>query len=244
MRIRKVVCGSVEFKYQQVYKDLKRSIEIGELRTGEQLPAEEMLVEKYGVSRVTVRNALDELTNLGLIERIRGKGTFVKSKVLVKKMSNPISFTETNQMLGNISTNKVLEFTLIKAPPFVINYLNVNEDDMVWFARRIRYSNNLVILYEESYWLESTCGKITEKDSIGSILGKLAERGVYPHLGNQEFAAIGANDEIARYLEVSDDFPVLMSKTAFRTKDDRPMFLSVSYFRTDRITLSYSRIAE
>jgi len=244
MEVREVVSEGVEFKYQQVYKDLKKAIEIGELKAGEQLPAEEKLVEKYGVSRVTVRNALDGLAELELIERIRGKGTFVKNKVLEKKMNNPISFTETNQMLGNVSSNKVLEFALIKASPFVINYLNVDENDMVWFVRRIRYSNNLVVLYEESYWIESTCGNLTEQDAMGSILSKFAEHNVFPHLGRQEFLAIGASDEIARHLEVADEFPVLMSKVAFRTKDDQPMFLSVSYFRTDRITVSYTRNVE
>jgi len=233
----------VEFKYQQVYKDLKKAIELGELKSGEQLPAEEKLVEKYGVSRVTVRNALDNLVELGLIERMRGKGTFVKKKVLEKKMNSPISFTETNQMLGNVSSSKVLEFKLIKAPLFVVNYLDVN-DDMVWFVRRIRYANNMVVLYEESYWMESVCGELTIDDAMNSILGKVAQRNVYPHLGRQEFVAIGASDDIAHHLEVADDFPVLMSKMSFRTKDDKPMFLAVNYFRTDRITVSYIRTAE
>ena len=232
-----------EFKYQQVYKDLKKAIELGELKSGEQLPAEEKLVEKYGVSRVTVRNALDNLVELGLIERMRGKGTFVKKKVLEKKMNSPISFTQTNQMLGNVSSSKVLEFKLIKAPLFVVNYLDV-DNDMVWFVRRIRYANNMVVLYEESYWMESVCGALTSEDAMHSILGKIAENNVYPHLGRQEFVAIGASDEIAQHLEVPDDFPVLMSKMAFRTRDDKPMFLSVNYFRTDRITVSYTRTAE
>ena len=236
--------GNGEFKYQQVYKGLKRAIEIGELKPGEQLPAEEKLVEKYGVSRVTVRNALDGLVELGLIERMRGKGTFVKEKVLEKKMDSPISFTQTNQRLGNASSSKVLEFELVKAPPFVVNYLDVHEEDMVWFVRRIRYANNLVVLYEESYWVEPVCGELTLEDSKNSILNKIAERDVHPHVGVQEFVAIGANDEIAQHLEVPDDFPVLMSKIAFRTKDDKPMFLAVSYFRTDRITVSYIRKME
>lgn len=230
-----------EFKYQQVYTDLKKAIEIGELKAGEQLPAEEKLVEKYGVSRVTVRNALDGLAELGLIERMRGKGTFVREKVLEKNMNSPIGFTETNQMLGNISSSEVLEFDLIKAPPSVVNYLGVDENEKVWFVRRIRSSNNLVVLYEESYWVESVCGELTIEDSMNSILSKIAERDVYPHLGRQEFVAIGANNGVARHLEVSDGFPVLMSKMAFRTRDDQPMFWSVNYFRTDRIALSYMR---
>ena len=235
---------SVKFKYQQVYTDLKKAIEIGELKAGEQLPAEEKLVEKYGVSRVTVRNALDGLVELGLIVRMRGRGSFVREKVLEKNMNSPVGFTETNQMLGNVSSSKVLEFDLINAPPFVINYLDVDENEMVWFVRRIRHSNNLVVLYEESYWVESVCGELTTDDSMNSILSKISEQDVHPHLGKQEFVAIGANGEIAKHLEVPSDFPILMSKMAFRTKDDRPMFLSVSYFRTDRISVSYMRKVE
>lgn len=228
-------------KYQMLFKELLEDIESGTLKADEKLPSEEKLAEKYNISRITVRSALDALEELNYITRIRGKGTFVKRKVLEKRVNNVISFTESNQMVGNIPSTKVLELKLIKAPLFAINYLNVSEDQYVWFIKRIRYVNNLTVLYEESYWVKETCGDITIEDASNSILIMLRNRGVKPHLGKQEFVAISATGAIARNLEVPENFPILRSTLAISSSTDKPMFLSVNYYRTDRITVTCTR---
>jgi len=232
------------FKYQILFEDIKNDIESGQLKPNEKILPEEKLMEKYSVSRVTVRSALDALEELGLIARIRGKGTFVRSRVLEKRVNNVISFTESNQMVGNHSHSKVLEVSLIKAPLFVMNYLNTNEEEDVWFVRRIRYANTLTALYEESYWVQSTCGEITVEDAGSSILGMLAKRGIKPYIGKQEFVAMNATKEVAGNLEVYENFPILRSTMSFSTINDLPMFLSVNYYRTDRISVNLTRILQ
>lgn len=228
-------------KYQMLFKELLNDIESGILKADEKLLSEEKLAEKHNISRITVRNALEALEELNYITRIRGKGTFVRAKVLEKRVNNIISFTESNQMVGNTPSSKVLELKLIKAPLFVVNYLNVNEDQYVWFIKRIRYVNNLTVLYEESYWIKETCGDIAVEDASNSILTMLRNRGVKPRFGKQEFVAISATGVIARNLEVPENFPILRSTLAITSSMDKPMFLSVNYYRTDRITVTSSR---
>jgi len=161
--------------------------------------------------------------------------------VLEKKVNDVISFTEYNQMLGNISGTKLLELKLIKAPLFAVNYLNISEEQYVWFIKRIRYVNNLTVLYEESYWVKETCGDITTDDAANSILIMLRNRGIKPVFGKQEFVAISATGTIARNLEVPENFPILRSTLAMYSNTDKPMFLSVNYYRTDRITVTCAR---
>jgi len=228
-------------KYQLLYKELLASIESGELKPDQKLLPEEQLAEKYNVSRITVRNALGTLEELGYITRIRGKGTFVNAKTMEKSINNIISFTESCLMVGNTPSSKVLEFKLINAPLIAINYLDITEDDYVWFIKRVRYVNNLTVLYEKSYWSRDVCGEITVDDAADSILTLLAQRGVKPQFLKQEFAAISADGIVAANLEVPENFPVLRSTLAGSTSNHQPVFLSVSYYRTDRMTVSFSR---
>jgi len=232
------------FKYQIVFEDIKNDIESGRLKANEKILSEEKIMEKYNVSRVTVRTAFEALEELGLIVRVRGKGTFVHTRVLEKRINNIISFTESNQLVGNQSYSKVLSVQSIKAPLFVMNYLKTSEEETVWAVKRIRFVNNLTALYEESYWVDSTCGEITVENAENSILKMLEGRDVKPYLGKQEIVAMSANGEIAKNLEISENFPILRSTMYFSTKNNLPVFLSVNYYRTDRISVNMTRILE
>lgn len=228
-------------KYQYIFNILLKDIKNGKLQPHEKLLPEEKLAQKYNVSRVTVRNALDSLEELGYITRFRGRGTFVRAKVMEKKMSNVISFTQSNQMVGNIPSSKVLGLRQIKAPLAAINYLGIDEDDDIWEVKRIRFSNNLAVLYEESYWVDRICGEITMQNAQNSILSALSERGVDPCYVKQEFVALGATSNVAKNLEVPENFPVLRSTMSFYGDSDEAIFFSINYYRTDRITVTSTR---
>ena len=76
--------------YFQIQQDLASLIASGMLAPGSQLPSEEELVQRYGVSRTTVRKAVQELDRLGLIEIRRGRGTFVRAS---RGMRAPCSYS-------------------------------------------------------------------------------------------------------------------------------------------------------
>ena len=230
-----------ELKYQQIFNAMLADINSGKLQPQEQLLPEEKLAEKYNVSRVTVRAALDALEELGYITRFRGRGTFVRKKVMEKRVENVVSFTESSLMAGNTPGGRVMDICLIKAPLMLINYLGISEEDEVWAVKRVRTINNLTVLYEESYWVDKICGRISVEEAQNSILGALEARGIKAHFGKQEFVAIGASANVAKNLEVPESFPILRSTMAFFTKEDQPMFLSVTYYRTDRITVTSAR---
>ena len=80
--------------HHQVYLDLRRALDAGEWRPGQQLPTERDLADQYGCSLITVRRALDELVREGRIERTRGRGTFVLHPRLDRDIAARASFTD------------------------------------------------------------------------------------------------------------------------------------------------------
>ncbi|MDF1522964.1 MAG: GntR family transcriptional regulator [Trueperaceae bacterium] len=84
--------------YVQLYGILRGQVVSGELVPGDLIPAESELVATYGVSRITVRAALDQLVHDGLIDRQRGRGSYVKAPAVPDARACMVSFTD--QMLG------------------------------------------------------------------------------------------------------------------------------------------------
>ena len=82
--------------YIRIHNDLKESIEKGKWQVGDRIPAERELAEKYGVSRMTLRQAVQTLVDEGILERRVGSGTFVARKKVQEKMSGTTSFYATD----------------------------------------------------------------------------------------------------------------------------------------------------
>lgn len=93
--------------YRQLYQRLRARIDVGEDAPGDALPTEAALMETYGVSRITVRAALDQLVRDGLIERQRGRGTFVRAEAGAPR-SCVTSFTDQMLALGREPSTELL----------------------------------------------------------------------------------------------------------------------------------------
>ena len=105
--------------YDQLVDVLRDKIQ-NELKPGDLLPSERELTERYGLSRTTVRLALRELENLGLVVRRHGKGTFVASaETQATNLSQTYSFTEQMRELGRVPTTDILEFGRIEADKYL-----------------------------------------------------------------------------------------------------------------------------
>lgn len=87
--------------YKQIVNLLNEKIEKGELKPGDKLPSEAELMEAYSVSRITIRSAISELEEDGLVIRSRGKGTFIASKKAMYSADDTVGFTHSCQQEGN-----------------------------------------------------------------------------------------------------------------------------------------------
>lgn len=137
--------------YDQLVDVLREKIET-EMGPNTMLSSERELVEHYGLSRTTVRLALQELEKMGYIYRQHGKGTFVSD--LSKKTTNlsgAYSFTDQMNALGKIPETKILEFEKIEANKYLANQLNVSLGEPLYKLKRLRLADDQPMMLERSY---------------------------------------------------------------------------------------------
>lgn len=138
-------------QYKIIEKELRESITMGHYKPGDMIPAEIELASSYGVSRVTVRKALDRLTAEGLLQRSAGVGTFVKSQVVREKVPQLLGFTDEITQMGMEPSTKVLTFELIKVPKQLYQILQIEKDELVYYIQRVRYANGIPFILEISH---------------------------------------------------------------------------------------------
>lgn len=141
-------------KYEKIAFDIKEDILSEKYKPNEQLPFEKELCEKYNVSKMTVKKALDLLVNDGLIIKRRGSGTFVKDitekeiqRIIEKKQFSGLTTTS----IGHKVTSKVLEFKIINATKEIADILKIEEDEFIYFVHRVRYVDDKAVVIEKTY---------------------------------------------------------------------------------------------
>ncbi|MGG1674967.1 GntR family transcriptional regulator [Neobacillus sp. NRS-1170] len=124
----------------------------GEYKPNSQLPTEAEFCEKYGVSRTTIRTALQQLTVEGYVYRKRGSGTFVSANKVKQILTTTVDhFSSQISMQGKKPLIKVLQLEVIPADEFLSEQLKIPEGEPVNVLERIRYVNEEAIQYETAY---------------------------------------------------------------------------------------------
>lgn len=95
--------------YLQLKNQIKKEIRTGLLKAGDKLPSEAQLQKEYGMSRVTVRNAMEELAAEGYIIKVQGKGSFVANSDMLRLPIGVTSFSEDARMQGVSLTSTILK---------------------------------------------------------------------------------------------------------------------------------------
>ena len=113
--------------YKQIVNLLNEKIEKGELKPGDKLPSEAELMEAYSVSRITIRSAISELEEDGLVIRSRGKGTFIASKKAMYSADDTVGFTHSCQQEGKQATTKVVDVSWIYPTMSDTQYLDIED---------------------------------------------------------------------------------------------------------------------
>lgn len=197
--------------YVQLYEELLNEIVSGTWEVDQLLPTEKELIEKYSVSRITVRQALEQLRNEGYIVRKPGKGTFVKAHPIEQELSNFYSFSDDMERKGFKIKNNVLTCEKQIVTDYVAKKLNLQRNSEVIFLERIRSIDEITFAYETSYIPYHVCPRLT-KESVESIglyksLKKLGH--LVPDSATESFEAVMPSAKIAEYLKMNDRQPAL-----------------------------------
>ena len=190
---------------------LKDAIASGRYRPGDRLPTEGELVATHGVSRVTVRRALQSLEQQGLIRRRVGDGTFVSEKAPVLHMPTPIqAYLEQVAERRKLSRHVVKEFGWVPAAPDVAGSLKVPEGAPVLRVVRLRTKGALPLVHTTLFLPEALGARVVREDfrrkALSELLADAGER--YTRIDMVTRARLAAPG-IAEMLEVTVGSPLV-----------------------------------
>lgn len=219
-------------KHVQV-REYVRSLVAGNA-PGSPAPSERELVHRFGVARMTVRQALDALVVEGLLERIPGRGTFVARP---RRVATRItSYTEEMTRRGMLAESQTLLARREQAGPGVARALNLTEGDAVIHWRRLRRGDGAPVCIEDAYLNEVLLPGFLQAGMPTSLYDALAARGLRPTWVEDSITADTANAEEADLLELEPGGAVLRhSRRALA--EDKIVEVSRSVYRGDRFTM-------
>ena len=137
--------------YVQMVGIIKRNISSGALPVGALLPSEAALCQAMNVSRNTVRQAIGELEEEGLVVRKRGRGTFV-SDPSTNRRGVPYSFTTEVNSLGKSPSSTLVDFRVTTPPPAVCETMELQAGTLMYCFTRVRNVDGEPLILETSYY--------------------------------------------------------------------------------------------
>lgn len=221
--------------YVQLRELLREHIQT-KLSPGAPLPSERELAHRFGLARMTVRQAIDALVAEGVLDRIVGLGTFVSRPKLDLQMKLT-SYSEEMQRRGMVPDAKVLSFEEIGASAHLARELQVDEGTAVVRFRRLLLADQEPMSVDENYILAHRVPGFTDGPPPTSLYQVLSERyGLVMEWGEDMIEATAASPSIARLLKVDMGAPLLkIQRHAYVAK--AMVDYSVSYYRADRYKL-------
>ncbi len=231
-------------KFEKIANDLRKSIQEGVYSSGDQLPLEKELCEQYQVSRVTIKRAMDELVQQGLITKRRGSGTFVKTlddgyaKQLSLSTGNQFSgFAETNR--GHDVRTKVMRFEIVHPSEDVATKLQMSVKDFVYDIIRVRILDNVPIVIEYT---------MMPIQLVPGIRNEILEASIYRYIektlklniqsAHRTVRAVRSTEMEQKELQIPPELPILEIEQVAFFSDGHPFEYSISHHRSDKSAFS------
>mgnify|MGYP000969627418 CR=1 FL=1 len=176
--------------YYQLKEELMKKLISKQWLPGEKIPSEKELCQMYGVSRITVRKALDELERSGHLVRRQGKGTFVTNISMEQRLSKFYSFSEELKQRGLQEHCRIIQFDQVPATNEVAAPLGLEPLDPVFKLTRLRLVDLTPYTLETSYIPVAVCPSLTEEViSTKGLYNSMRADGVYPDRVIEKFRA-------------------------------------------------------
>jgi GntR family transcriptional regulator len=210
-----------------------------ELPVGAALPGERVLAPRFGVSRMTLRSAIDELVRRGMLQRRRGSRTEVVShRDVAAPPLRMVSFAQDMRSRGLTPSSRTLSLRTAPAGPRIARRLAVSPETPVHTALRLRLADDVPMALETLHVPAPLLPRLDprELEEIG-LYALLTQAGVTPVGGTQSVEPTVLEAEEARLLEVPLHAPAFLFERSAHDAADRPVEFVRSLFRGDRYTL-------
>jgi len=226
--------------YAQLEAALRAQIGEGMLRPGDLLPSEAELGQQYGVSRITVRAALQHLEHDGLLERQAGRGTFVKASQ-IEPWSCLTSFTEQMLRAGRNPTTKLLKLKNLRNEPELTRIFQLAPGEDITFIERLRLLDGQPAALMRAYIPHRFVPGISRKhfktsgreQSILYVLERQFALAI--HEGEETTAPVCLTQPDAGLLGIQEGSPVIYKSCLINSAQGEPLLLERAYWSTPQI---------
>ncbi|PKH04046.1 transcriptional regulator [Psychromonas sp. MB-3u-54] len=219
--------------YRQIADTIRTKIHSGDYKVGEVIPTEAELREEFSVSRVTIRQALKLLIANGELESVQGSGTYVKENKVNYNIYQQPSFKEKWAHLNVATHSDVMTFEIIRPSILMAENLNINENDRIFYIKRVRYIDDNPIKVEET-WLPlalfpDLTYEVMQKskyDFIEKTKGLVIDR------SEQEIIPILPSAEVSALLGIDPNLPIIEKRTRSYLQDNTVFEYSRNFFKS------------
>jgi len=223
--------------YHQLQEVLKAQIESAAWTPGEQLPNESKLAERFGVSKITVRQALQNLEDLGYIHREHGRGTFVAHRKFGQGPHELTSFTEEMRRHQLAGGSRILTQQVVEADAQVSDALRLPARSPVFVLERVRLAGGEPVTVQTAH-IPAHLVPGLELAPEASLYDVLQKR---YHLnaarGRETYFASLADERAAKLLHIAPGAPVFAVERVTLLPNDRPFEFARSIVRGDRYSV-------
>lgn len=224
--------------YYQLKQNVLAEIERGVYHAGDRLPSETEMIQRYGVSRITVRQALSELESEGVVVRKHGKGTFVAEHNIEHELVRLTDFVEDMELAGLAPSSQVRGVKREASNSVIATALHMAVGEEVIRIDRLRLADSRPIAWDTT-WLPLRFGLLLSETELAheTIYHILETRyGIPIEMGVFHISASTATAEQAHHLNVPTSTGLLLIQRVSYTSGNVPVYIQNRYYRTDRVS--------
>lgn len=221
--------------YLQIAAAVRDLLRTGKIPAGAAIPPEHVLARRFGVSRMTMRQANDVLEREGLIERQRGRGTFAVQNRLVKQEQEARSFSEEIRRRGGVPSSRLVSFKTVEASPSIADMFGIAVGDPIYVIDRVRLADGIPMALESVQIPVSRCPNLERFNIVDHSLYQIFEEnyGIELARTEEEISAITASRQHRKMLELPPSTAMLLVKRKTYTSDGRLFEWSTDAYRGD-----------
>jgi GntR family transcriptional regulator len=227
--------------YIQIRNLLREQIRLGEWSAYEPMPTEDELINHFGVSRTTVRQAMADLVNEGLVVRKAGRGTFARQPLMVLRMQQWHSLALDIAQRGLRSSKLTLALERLDALTEIAHRAPELAEGDVLHLKQVRYADDMPIVVLDHYFPFERCGFLAGMavdDPNFSIQQALGQHGIELHSAKGEVSATAATELEAKYLQVPPGTPLVEIASKTYDREGRVVEYSRGVVQTGRYPIA------
>ncbi|HQN04035.1 MAG TPA: GntR family transcriptional regulator [Anaerolineaceae bacterium] len=230
---------------EQINQIIRSRIQQGVYNAGSRLPSETTLAVEFGVSRSSVRNAMESLVNEGVIIRRHGDGTYVNKRVFefTSQLKNLWSFPSLIQDSGYKPSVEVLSVGTLPSTPQQAADLDISPGTMLLEFQRLFYADDKPVILSRNLIPKGLLAELdSQPASLLSIYDILLQNcGIELSYSTSDIHSIQAEEQHARYLKVPTGRPLMFFKDIFFSTDGNPVVLGLNVYNDRLLTLRLVR---